>query len=216
MKAFGAVRLGLAIAGVLLAGTALAQGPGGGMGAGPGFEEHRPPMERAFGGQGEHGRWWNNPKAVERLKLTDEQRKAFDGIFLEHRKTLIDLRANVEKAELEMEPLMSADQPNEARILAQIDKVAQARAELEKANARFLLAIRNKLTPEQWKQIQAFRASHGEERGWEHHGQGADRQGPGGRKQGGQYHHQMPPPPQAAPQGAEPQAPAAPGAGDAQ
>jgi hypothetical protein len=102
-------------------------------------------MERAFGGQGEHGRWWNNPKAVERLKLTDEQRKAFDGIFLEHRKTLIDLRANVEKAELEMEPLMSADQPNEARILAQIDKVAQARAELEKANARFLLAIRNKL-----------------------------------------------------------------------
>jgi Spy/CpxP family protein refolding chaperone len=86
MKAFGAMRLGLAIAGVLLAGTALAQGPGGGMGAGPGFGEHRPPMERAFGGQGEHGRWWNNPKAVERLKLTDEQRKAFDGILLEHRR----------------------------------------------------------------------------------------------------------------------------------
>jgi protein CpxP len=214
MKAFGAVRLGLAIAGVLLVGTALAQGPGGGMGPGPGFGEHRPPMERAFGPQGDHGRWWNNPKAVERLKLTDEQRKAFDGILLEHRKTLIDLRANVEKAELEMEPLMSADQPNEARILAQIDKVAQARAELEKANARFLLAIRNKLTPEQWKQIQAFRANHGEERGWDH-GQGPDRQGPGGGKRGGQ-HRQAPPPPQAAPQGAEPQAPAAPGAGDAQ
>ena len=41
-----------------------------------------------------------------------------------------------------MEPLMSADEPNDAAILAQIDKVAQARAELEKANARFLLAIR--------------------------------------------------------------------------
>jgi Spy/CpxP family protein refolding chaperone len=172
-------------------------------------------MERAFGPQGDHGRWWNNPKVVERLKLTDEQRKAFDGILLEHRKTLIDLRANVEKAELEMEPLMSADQPNEGKILAQIDKVAQARAELEKANARFLLAIRNKLTPEQWKQIQAFRASRGEERGWDRRGQGEDRQGPGGRKQGGQ-HRQMPPPPQAAPQGAEPPAPAAPGTGDAQ
>ena len=50
-----------------------------------------------------------------------------------------------------MEPLVRADQPNEAKILAQIDKVAQARAELEKANARYLLALRSKLTPDQWK-----------------------------------------------------------------
>ena len=40
--------------------------------------------------------------------------------------------------------------------------MAQARAELEKANARFLLAIRAKLTPEQWKQMQAFRANMGQ------------------------------------------------------
>jgi Spy/CpxP family protein refolding chaperone len=178
-------------------------------------------MERAFGPQGEHGRWWNNPKIVERLKLTEEQRKAFDGILLEHREKLIDLRGGVEKAELQMEPLMSAEQPNEARILAQIDKVAQARAELEKANARFLLEIRAKLTPEQWKLLQADRASHGEERGWERHGQGPDQQGPGGGKPGGQFLQHAPqvaplPPPPAAPQGAEPPAPAAPGAGDAQ
>jgi periplasmic protein CpxP/Spy len=204
MKGFGMVRLGLAIAGVLLAGTALAQGPGGGMGPGPGFGEHRPPMERAFGPGGGHGRWWNNPKVAEQLKLTDEQRKAFDGILLEHREKLIDLKASVEKAELEMEPLVSADQPDEARILSQIDKVAQARAELEKANARFLLAIRNKLTPEQWKQVQAFRANHGQERGWERGARGPDGQGPGG-----QYHHQAPAPPPVAP----PQAPAAPAPG---
>ena len=73
---------------------------------------------------------------------------------MQHREKLIDLRASLEKAELELEPLMSDDQPNEGKILAQIDKVAQARAELEKANARFLLAIRSKLTPEQWKQVQ--------------------------------------------------------------
>jgi Spy/CpxP family protein refolding chaperone len=211
MKGSIAVRLGLAIAGVLLAGTALAQGPGGGgRGDEPGFGEHRPPMERAFGPEGGHGRWWNNPKMVERLKLTDEQRKAFDGILLEHREKLIDLRASVEKAELGMEPLMGDDQPNEAKILAQIDKVAQARAELEKANARFLLAIRGKLTPEQWKLVQAYRANRGQERrGWEHCGQGRDGQGPGG-----QYHRQAPPPQpqQPAPQGAGPQG-AAPGAG---
>jgi len=181
MKGFGTMRLGLAMAGVLLAGTAMAQGPGGDMGMGPGFGEHRPPMERAFGPQGDHGRWWNNPKIAERLKLTDEQRKAFDGILLAHREKLIDLRANLEKAELEMESLIDTDQPDEAKILSQIDKVAQARAELEKANARFLLAIRNKLTAEQWKQIQAFRANHGPERdGWQRDGQGMERPGQGG------------------------------------
>jgi protein CpxP len=205
MKAFAAVWSGLAIAGVLLAGTAMAQPSGNGPGAGPGFAEHKPPMEKAFGPQGEHGRWWNNPKVVERLKLTEEQRKTFDSILLQHREKLIDLRANVEKAELEMEPLMGDDQPNEVKILAQIDKVAQARAELEKANARFLLAIRNKLTPEQWKQMEAYRARHEQERS----GSGRDGQGqrPGGHEQGSQHHQTPPPPP---PQGADSQAPASP------
>ena len=106
------------------------------------------------------GRWWNNPKIVEKLKLTDDQRKAMDQIFQDHREKLVDLRANVEKAEIEMEPLVRADQPNEQAVMAQIDKVAQARAELEKANARFLFALRAKLTPEQWKQVQDFRQSH--------------------------------------------------------
>jgi Spy/CpxP family protein refolding chaperone len=153
-------------------------------------------MERAFGPRGEHGRWWNNPKLVERLKLTETQRKGFDGILQNHREKLVDLRGSLEKAELEMEPLMDADQPNETKILAQIDKVAQARAELEKANARFLLAIRAKLTPEQWKLLQADSANRGRG-GPEREGQRPHQPG-----QGSQFHHQMPPLP--APQGAEP------------
>jgi Spy/CpxP family protein refolding chaperone len=203
MKAGIAVRLGLAIAGILLAGSALAQGPGEGPGAGPGFGDHQPPIERAFGGQGIHGRWWNNPKIVERLKLTDEQRKSFDEILFQHRETLIDLRSSLAKAELELEPLIRNDQPNEARIVAQIDKVAQARAELEKANARYLLAIRSKLTPEQWKKVQEFRAN----RGLERRGEGRGGWGSGGQGRGGQYQRQTPPalqpaPPETAPQGA--------------
>ena len=121
--------------------------------------------------------------------MTDEQKKAFDATLLEHRETLIDLRGNVEKAELAMEPLIRDDQPNEGKILAQIDKVAQARAELEKANARYLLAIRAKLTPEQWKQVQAFRANHGHE----------DRDEDRGPRQGREGMRHGPPPPPPAP-----------------
>jgi Spy/CpxP family protein refolding chaperone len=147
-------------------------------------------MERALG---DHGRWWNNPKVVERLKLTDDQRKAMDGILLEHREKLIDLRGALEKSELQMEPLMKEDQPNESAILAQIDKTAQARAELEKANARFLLAIRGKLTAEQWKQMQTDRANR--MRGdWNKDGRGGPDSGPGGQgRQNWQHRGQMPP-----------------------
>jgi Spy/CpxP family protein refolding chaperone len=157
---------------------------------------------------------------VERLKLTDEQRKAMDGILLAHREKLVDLRGSLQKAEIEMEPLMRDEQPNEAKIVAQIDRVAQARAELEKANARFLLALRSKLTPEQWKQVQTDRLNRGQQgRGWGRNGQGTGMQRPGMQRPGMQrpgMQRQQTAPPQAAPQG--PGAPgtgAAPGAGPA-
>ncbi|HMG87327.1 MAG TPA: Spy/CpxP family protein refolding chaperone [Terracidiphilus sp.] len=184
MKVHLAVRLGIAIAATFVAGAAFAQGPGGPGSRGPGFGEHRPPMERAM--RGDRGQWWNNPKVAEKLKLTDDQRKAMDVIFQQHREKLVDLRGNVEKAEIEMEPLVKADQPNESAVLAQIDKVAQARAELEKANARFLFELRAKLTPEQWKQVQEFRQNRqGMRRDW----------GNDGRRPGGGSDKGAPPPP---------------------
>ena len=200
MKVSFAGRFVLAVAGVLMAGVAVAQGPGPGR-VGPGFGDHQPPFEQAFRFHGMDGRWWNNPMIVQRLKLTDDQRKAMDGILYDHRERLIDLQANLEKAELAMQPLMSADQPNEAEIDAQIDKVVQARADLERANSRFLLAIRMKLTPDQWKEVKAFR----DER--DMHGMARHGWGPGDRRrdiqgQGRRMRPQSPPPPpppQAAP-----------------
>ena len=204
MKAFGMVRLGVAIAGIMLAGTVLAQGSGSGMGSG--FGGHRPPMENAFGPQSAQGRFWNKPRLVEKLKLTDVQRKEFDDIYLEHREKLIDLRANLQKAELALEPLVSDSQPNETKILAQIDKVAQARAELEKANAAFLLAIRGKLTAEQWTELQTLRANRAQG-----HGLGQGRQGQGNWRQGGgQFNRQSPPSQPPPPASSQPAAPPAP------
>lgn len=191
MKARMARQL-ILVAGGILAAVAIAgaQGFGGGQGGPhPGFGANRPPMERSFGPMGNNG-WWNNPRITERLKLTDDQRKAMDQILLDHREKLIDLRANLQKAELALEPLMSADTPNDSAITAQVDKVVQARAELERANARFLLAIRDKLTADQWKQIQDFRRNAGPERG-------RDGQGPGGPD--GRFRRQGPPPQQQQP-----------------
>ena len=241
MKSVKIARLALAVAGVLMAGgLASAQGPGGpgmGQGMGPGgFGQHRPPMEGAFGGAGAHGQWWNNPNIVKQLTLTDDQRKAMDGIVQDHKMKLIDLHANLEKAEVTMGPMMTADMPDQKAIEAQIDKVVMARAELEKANARFLLDIRMQLKPDQWKQLQTMRMNrmqhesmrgdghdgHDGRGGW---GQGGQRPGMDGQGNqfhgrggpGGQFHRpQGGQPPANAPQSAPPPPAAAPGSGEVQ
>jgi protein CpxP len=130
-----------------------------------------PPMEHAF--HDHFGRWWNNPQLAQQLNLTDQQKKQMDDIFLQHRLKLIDLHASLEKQETLLQPMIEADQPDEAKILSQIDAVAQARAELEKANARMLFDIRKTLTPEQWQKLKAMRPDRG--RMMRH-----DRGGPGG------------------------------------
>ena len=225
MKTLNIVRLVLAGAGLLIAGGwACAQEPGE-PGMGPGFGQHRPPMERSFGFA--NGQFWNNPDIVKQLTLTDDQRKAMDGILQDHRMKLIDLQATLRKAELTLGPLMKADTPDRAAIEAQIDKVVSARGDLEKANARFLLDIRMQLKPDQWKQLQTLHQNRMEHNGmrerdrgpWGHDGQRPGMDGPGGqfRGPGGQFHHpqQPPPPPDAAPQAAPAPAPV-PGTGQEQ
>jgi Spy/CpxP family protein refolding chaperone len=100
------------------------------------------------------GTWWRNPEMVQKLGINSDQQKKIEDVFQQHRLKLVDLDAAVKKEEIMLEPLMSADSPDETQTLAQIDKVAQARAELEKAHARFLFSIRRVLTPDQWKKLQ--------------------------------------------------------------
>jgi protein CpxP len=121
----------------------------------PPMQPNRPPIENSFRGK-PRGRWWTDPVLAKQLGLTEDQRKRMDTLFQESRLKLIDLRATLQKQEVILRPLLEADQPDEGQVLAQIDKVAQARAELEKANARMLLGLRRVLTLEQWKQLQAM------------------------------------------------------------
>ncbi len=120
----------------------------------PPFRDRRPPLERAFHA-GPPGRWWNNPEFVKLLNLTPDQQRQMEAVFQQNKPHLIDLSTAVRQDEAAMEPLLAADQPDEAKVLAQIDRMAQARAELEKSSARMLLALRRVLTPAQWKQLQA-------------------------------------------------------------
>jgi Spy/CpxP family protein refolding chaperone len=92
---------------------------------------------------------------VQKLGLTTDQQKRIDVIFQQSRLKLIDLSAGLQKEEAFLEPLLEGDGPDQSQVLAQIDRVAQARAELEKANARMLLGFRGVLTLEQWRKLQS-------------------------------------------------------------
>src|SRR5580658_9232608 len=91
----------------------------------PQMRPNRPPMERAFRA-GPPGRWWTDPALVQKLGLTADQQKHIDTLFQQNRLKLIDLSAGVEKEEAILEPLLEADRPDEAQVLSQIDRIAQA------------------------------------------------------------------------------------------
>ena len=138
--------------------TAQPAGPGGGPGGrGPGpmpGPSTSTSVERALQA-GPSGTWWRDAALAQRIGLTTDQQKKIDDAFQQSRLHLIDLTATLEKEQLTMEPLLAADHPDEAKILVQIDRIAQARAELEKSNARMLLGFRNVLTQDQWVKLKA-------------------------------------------------------------
>ena len=130
------------------------EGPSREGGPPPPMQPNHGPMDRAMH-VGPPGKWWSDPRFIQMLGLTPDQQKRMDDVFNQSRLKLIDLSASLQKEEALLEPLLAADRPDEPKILLQIDRVAQARAELEKANARMLLGLRGVLTAEQWKRLQA-------------------------------------------------------------
>jgi periplasmic protein CpxP/Spy len=142
----------------------LVQGPGGFPPPMPG--EQRPggpggpaplgplPPERMVGPN--PGVWWKDSEAVKKLALTEAQVGQIEQIFLAHRLRLVDLRADLEKHELNLQPLLDADRPDETKVAAQIDLITAARGRLEKEHALMLLATRRVLSTDQWKRLQAL------------------------------------------------------------
>lgn len=101
------------------------------------------------------GKFWTNTELAQKIGLTTDQTQQMEKIFQDSRLQLIDKVAAVQKAEVQLEPMLQADRPDENAVLAQIDKIAQARADLEKTNARMMLGIRQVMSAEQWTKLKA-------------------------------------------------------------
>jgi Spy/CpxP family protein refolding chaperone len=120
---------------------------GGPMGPGP---------RMAFRGRG-MGQWWRNPETAEKIGLSDQQKQQLEKISLDSRLKMIDLRADLEKQEVILGPMLQTYHPDEAQVLAQVEKVSQARAAVEKARIQTMLASRGVLTEDQWNKLKDVR-----------------------------------------------------------
>jgi Spy/CpxP family protein refolding chaperone len=103
------------------------------------------------------GHWWRNPRIVEEIGLSNQQKQQLEKISQASRLKMIDLRADLEKQWVILGPMFGSYHPDEAQVLAQVGKVSQARAALEKARVQAMLARRNVLTEEQWNKLKESR-----------------------------------------------------------
>jgi Spy/CpxP family protein refolding chaperone len=135
------------------------EGPGGAPGSMPPPGAGGSPQSTLRGGLqlGPPGRWWDDKSFASDIGLSSDQKKKMDSIFKDSRGTLVNLYKDLQKQEDGLERLTTGSHLDEDRIFSQIDKVTQARAALEKANAHMLLQIRSQMSDEQVARLDAHR-----------------------------------------------------------
>lgn len=121
--------------------------------AGPGFKHG---SRRGFGHM--------NPAVVKKfLKdagCSDQQIRRVQTLTDETKRKTLDVKHEMEKARMDMQQLMQADNPDRAAIFKQIDKIGAIRLRLKKAWVGMILDVRKELTPEQFEKLQMLKVEH--------------------------------------------------------
>ncbi len=122
--------------------------------------------------------WWTDTALVARLGLTDDQKNRIEAIVEQYRQTLVENRTALEREEAALARMLETEPMESVNVVSnQIERVIQARGEMERTNSKMTLEIRQTLTRAQWVQLQAetqpaASAARGQRRG------GARRGGP--------------------------------------
>lgn len=117
---------------------------------------------------------------ADRLKLTPELRaKVQDAVYTSSGAAL-EVKARIDRAELDLKHLMSQPVLDEKAVLKAVDALNSSEAELRKNRVQLVLDVRKLLTPDQWKELLRARAEQRERRR-----DRDDGPGPGGAGKGG-------------------------------
>jgi Spy/CpxP family protein refolding chaperone len=81
------------------------------------------------------------------------------------RRSMVDLKAAIENAKIDLQELLEADEVNRDAVMKGIDRVAAAKANIQKKRVGTMLDIQAKLTPEQRSKVKAMMQSFKGKRG---------------------------------------------------
>ena len=135
------------------------RGIGGGVDSGPPPNGAASTTSTMRGGLqlGPPGRWWDDAQLARSVGLDRIQQHRMDDVFKVNKTPLIRSYKALQHEESVLEKLSRSKNPDEIQIDQQIDRVVQARGELEKANAHLLLEIRKEMTQDQLDRLEEHR-----------------------------------------------------------
>jgi len=100
------------------------------------------------------GRWWDNKGMAKSLGLNSDQQKRMDQVFSQNRDTLQQRYDAFVKQQAKLDNLKRSNNASENDLFTEIQRTAQARAELEQAYTHMQLQIRGELTPDQINKLE--------------------------------------------------------------
>jgi Spy/CpxP family protein refolding chaperone len=99
------------------------------------------------------GKWWKRPAIMKTLGLTPEQVGKLEDIFAKNRRSFVDLKADVEKLQIDVEELFVKKDSDPKKVSAAVDALEQSRLRLRKAATLMMLDMKGVLTDAQWQSI---------------------------------------------------------------
>jgi Spy/CpxP family protein refolding chaperone len=103
-------------------------------------------------------------KIHQKLNLTDEQQEKVDALKFDHQKEMIDLKANLEKKEIEMAELKNKSNYTREDFLNKINEIISARNEIALSLANHQMDVYQLLDDNQKKEWNKFSGEFGERR----------------------------------------------------
>jgi Spy/CpxP family protein refolding chaperone len=93
------------------------------------------------------------------IGLTDEQRSYITGEIQQAQKRATDLQWQLQREVESMTELLRQNTVDEARTIAQLDRVLAAEREIKRIQLTLVVRIRNRLTPDQRARLTALRGA---------------------------------------------------------
>jgi hypothetical protein len=110
---------------------------------------------------GPPGRWWDDLMFAKDLGISPEQTTRMDNVFNTRKAEIFGAYNSLLNEESALEKITHEKHPDETGLFSAIDRIALARASLEKANARMLLAIRREMDDKQLERLESHRPGPG-------------------------------------------------------